>query len=208
MARVDGCGGHPMTTPIAFHYEFSSPYAYIASERIEAIAARHGRAVDWKPFLLGIVFKRTGAGPLTTIPLKADYARRDIERTARRLGVPFAWPPRFPFLSVNAARLTLWAGAEQAADLTHAFFRAAYGDGRDLHDSATTLDVAAEAGLDREAAAAAIRDPAVKRRLSDATEAAIAAGVCGAPYMIVDGEPFWGADRLETLDAWLETGGW
>lgn len=197
-----------MTGPIAFYYEFSSPYAYLASERIEAIAARHGRTVDWRPFLLGIVFKRTGAGPLTTIPLKSDYSRRDIERTARLLDIPFVWPARFPFLSVHAARLAYWVGAEKRPALSHALFRASFAEGRTLHETGVTLDVAAEFGLDRAAAEAALRDPGVKQRLAEETEAAIAAGVCGAPYMIVDGEPFWGADRLEMLERWLETGGW
>lgn len=194
--------------PITFYYEFSSPYAYIASERIEEMAARHERPLVWKPFLLGAIFKQTGAGPLTQIPLKADYSKRDIERTARLHDVPFTWPPRFPFLSVAAARIVYWAGEERAPDLTHAFFRASFARGEDLHRSETVLAVAEAAGLDPAAAEAATRDPAIKARLADETDAAIQAGVCGAPFFIVDGEPFWGCDRMEMLDRWLETGGW
>lgn len=194
--------------PITFYYEFSSPYAYIASERIEEMAARHRRPLVWKPFLLGAIFKQTGAGPLTQIPLKADYSKRDIERTARLHDVPFTWPPRFPFLSVAAARIVYWAGEARAPDLTHAFFRAAFARGEDLHRSETVLAVAEAAGLDPAAAEAATRDPAIKARLADETDAAIQAGVCGAPFFIVDGEPFWGCDRMEMLDRWLETGGW
>ncbi|MEQ8602667.1 MAG: 2-hydroxychromene-2-carboxylate isomerase [Marivibrio sp.] len=194
--------------PITFYYEFSSPYAYIASERIEALADRHGRALVWKPFLLGAIFKHTGAGPLTEIPLKADYAGRDIERTARLHDIPYRWPPRFPFLSVAAARLVYWAGEERAPDLTYAFFRAAFARGEDLQRSETMLAVAEAAGLDRGAAEAATRDPQIKARLADETDAAIQAGVCGAPFFLVDGEPFWGCDRMEMLDQWLETGGW
>ncbi|MCR9222242.1 MAG: 2-hydroxychromene-2-carboxylate isomerase [Alphaproteobacteria bacterium] len=197
-----------MTTPITFYYEFASPYAYLASERIEAIAERHGRAIVWKPFLLGIVFKSTGAGPLTQIPLKGNYAARDLPRAARRHGIPFTMPPRFPFLSVNAARLVYWAGERRAPDLTHAFFRASFRDGLSLHETGVTLDVAAGAGLDRAAAEAAIRDPAVKARLSEETDAAIEAGVCGSPFFLVDGEPFWGSDRLDEIDQWLASGGW
>lgn len=197
-----------MTAPITFYYEFASPYAYLASERIEAIAGKHGRTIVWKPFLLGIVFKRTGAGPLTQIPLKGRYAARDLPRSARRWGVPFTMPPRFPFLSVNAARLVYWAGEDRAPDLTHAFFRASFRDGLNLHETGVTLDVAADAGLDRAAAEAAIKDPAVKARLSEETEAAIEAGVCGSPFFLVDGEPFWGSDRLDEIDLWLASGGW
>lgn len=205
----------PDTVPgpdtVRVYFDYSSPYAYLASERIEALAARHGRSVDWRPFLLGAVFKTEGTQPLTTYPLKGRYARHDIERTARRHGVPFVWPPRFPFLSVNAARLTYWAGAgdpEMTARLVHAFFRAAFAEGCDLGHTETTLDAAESAGVDRAAAAAALKDQAVKDRLRAATDSAIATGVFGAPYIVVDGEPFWGHDRLPDIDAWLESGGW
>jgi 2-hydroxychromene-2-carboxylate isomerase len=197
-----------MANAIQFYFEFSSPYGYLASERIEAIAARHGREILWKPFLLGIVFKQAGTGPLLDVPLKGDYSKRDIERTARLHDIPYHWPPRFPFLSVNAARLVYWAGPGMAPALTHAFYRAAYAQGRDLHQTAVVLDVADEAGLDREASAQAIKDPGVKARLAEETQAAIDLGVCGAPFFLVGDEPFWGHDRLEMLDRWLETGGW
>ncbi len=207
----------PNAAPIEFHFDFSSPYSYLASERIEALAARHGRSVAWRPFLLGAVFKTEGTQPLTTYPLKGAYARHDIERTARGHGIPFVWPPRFPFLSVNAARLVYWvqdsadpsAGAgDPATPLVHALFRAAFAEGRDLGHAEATLDAAEAAGLDRAAAAAAVKDAAVKARLKEATEAAMARGVFGSPFLFVDGEPFWGHDRLPDVEAWLEAGGW
>ena len=75
-----------MPAPLRFHFDFSSPYGYLASERIESLAARHERAVDWRPMLLGAAFKVAGTQPLTSIPLKGDYARRDMPRTARFYG--------------------------------------------------------------------------------------------------------------------------
>ena len=76
-----------MPTPIEFHFDFSSPYSYIASEQIEPVAARHGRTVDFKPVLLGAVFKTSGGAPLTELYApKASYAKRDFERSARYAG--------------------------------------------------------------------------------------------------------------------------
>ena len=79
-----------MTPPIDFYFDFSSPYGYLAAQKIEALAAKHGRAVDWHPVLLGVVFRQTGTAPLTDVPLKGDYSRRDFERSARFHGS--SWP--------------------------------------------------------------------------------------------------------------------
>src|SRR5690606_28310302 len=85
-----------MSAPIDFYFDFSSPYGYLASTRIDAIAARHGRSVDWHPILLGAVFKATGGAPLASIPLKGPYSERDMARSARLMEVPFRLPSRFP----------------------------------------------------------------------------------------------------------------
>ena len=72
-----------MASPIQFYYDFASPYGYMAATKISALAARHDRVVEWKPILLGVVFKVTGGVPLPSAPLKGDYSRRDMERSAR-----------------------------------------------------------------------------------------------------------------------------
>ena len=97
-----------MAAPIDFYFDFSSPYGYLASCRIDEVAARHDRKVNWRPFLLGVAFKLTGSGPLTSQGPKGDYALHDFARTARLLGVPFAMPEGFPFASVAAARAFYW----------------------------------------------------------------------------------------------------
>ena len=93
-----------MPNPIEFYFDFSSPYGYIAATSISALAARHGRGVEWKPMLLGAVFKVTGSGPLPSLPLKGDYALRDMPRTARFHGVPFKMPEPFPDRNAGARR--------------------------------------------------------------------------------------------------------
>ena len=93
-----------MTDAIEFFFDFSSPYAYLASRRMGAIAERHGRHVRWRPMMLGPALAATGGKPLVHLPLKGDYAKRDLARTARFHGIPFAMPRRFPVVTLAAAR--------------------------------------------------------------------------------------------------------
>ena len=103
-----------MAAPIDFYFDFSSPYGYLASQKIEALAAKHGRTVDWHPMLLGVVFKQTGTAPLTEIPLKGDYSRRDFARSARFHGIAgFRMPSSFPIATQAPARIVLWAKAQR-----------------------------------------------------------------------------------------------
>jgi 2-hydroxychromene-2-carboxylate isomerase len=196
---------------IDFYFEFSSPYGYIASERIADLAARHGRTVDWHPFLLGIVFKKEGTQSLVSYPMKGPYSKRDIERSAAYHDIPFQWPPVFPVYTVNAARAALWARREtpdRAVALIQAIYRKAFAAGEDIGHVGSVLDAAENVGLDREAVEAAVKSPDMKALLKDETQAAIDRGVFGSPFCFIDGEPFWGADRFEMMDAWLTRGGW
>jgi 2-hydroxychromene-2-carboxylate isomerase len=84
-----------MANPIDFYFDFSSPYGYFASARIEELAAKHGRNVNWRPILLGAVFKITGQQPLPSIPLKGSYANHDLARSARLFGLPYKFPTKF-----------------------------------------------------------------------------------------------------------------
>lgn len=200
-----------MSDPIDFYFDFSSPYGYLASKRIDALAAKHGRSVNWRPHLLGAVFKTTGSQPLLNIPMKGDYARIDMPRAARLHGVPFVMPERFPFLSVAAARAFYWlhdSDPAKATDLARALYDAAFGEGRDIANAETVMEIAVGLGVDASALTAALADPAVKERLKTEVAAAIERGVFGSPYIFVDGEPFWGNDKLDDIDRWLETGGW
>lgn len=200
-----------MNTTIDFYFDFSSPYGYFAAGRIEGLAARHGRTVTWRPILLGAVFKITGQQPLPAIPLKGQYARHDLERSARLYDLPFRFPSKFPIAATAPCR-AFYAVCDQdpaaAKRLAWALYEAYFAHDRDISASETTLEVAMEAGLPRERLAQALNDPALKDRLRRDVDAAISRGVFGSPYLIVDGEPFWGADRLDQVDRWLSTGGW
>jgi 2-hydroxychromene-2-carboxylate isomerase len=200
-----------MTNPIDFYFDFSSPYGYLASTRIEALAAKHGRGVTWRPHLLGAVFKVTGQQPLAAIPIKGGYAAHDLARSARLLKVPFKLPTKFPVGATAPSRAYYWVNDRDPAlakRLAQALYHAYFAEDRDISSPEVTVDVATQAGVERAALDRALNDPAVKERLRTEVEAAIARGVFGSPYIIVDGEPFWGSDRLDQVEQWLETGGW
>ena len=195
-----------MKDGIDFYFDFSSPYGYLAATQIDGVAGRHGRRVTWKPILLGVVFKTTGQRALPTIPLKGEYARRDLVRSARLLGVPFQIPSRFPIACTAASRAFYWANERDpviAKRLALALFGAYFADNRDISSPEVTIEIATDLGLERKEVVRAVRDPALKERLRDEVEQAMARGVFGSPYIIVDGEPFWGADRLDQIDRWL-----
>ena len=200
-----------MPDPIDFYFDFSSPYGYLASRRIDGIAAKHGRSVTWRPHLIGAVFPTTGSKPLLDIPLKGDYARRDLPRTARHLGIPFQLPKPFPFMSVAAARAFYWLSdrdSAKAKELAMALYDRAFGAGEEISSAEAVIAVASGVGIDADELRDALNDPAVKERLKAEVNAAIGRGVFGSPYIVIDGEPFWGHDKLAEVDRWLETGGW
>ena len=198
-----------MATPIEFYFDFSSPYSYLASEKIEAIAARHGRGVDFRPVLLGAAFKAMGTQVLVEVPLKGDYSRHDFERSARFAQVPFRLPDPFPIATFGAARAFLWlkeVDAPRSLAFMHAAFRAYFVDGRNLSETPVLAGVLRQAGADPEQALAAAGQPAIKERLKALVDDSLARGVFGAPFIFVDGEPFWGNDRLPQVERWLAGG--
>jgi 2-hydroxychromene-2-carboxylate isomerase len=199
----------PLRPPIQFYFDFSSPYSYIASEWVDAVAARHGRRVQWHAVLLGVLFQTAELKPLTEHPVKREYALRDFERSARFAGLPYRQPDVFPIATQNAARVFWWLFDQdpaRASAWARASMRAYFTRNVNLSDPAQLKALAEESGLDAQAAEAAWNDPKWKARLKSANEAALAAGVFGAPYFIVDGEPFWGNDRQAQIEQWLLTG--
>ena len=200
-----------MPDPVQFYFDFSSPYGYLASTEVDELAARHGRTVAWRPILLGAVMRDTGARPLSEVPLKGDYMRQDVPRSARARGIPFTWPDAFPISTLAAGRAFYWLlerDETQAKLLARALFKAYFGDGADIQSPEAVADVAVALGVDRDVLLDAVQDPAIKERLRSETTRATALGVFGSPYVLVDGEPFWGHDRLVEVERWLETGGW
>ena len=202
---------HPANTPIDFYFDFSSPYGYLMAERIDALAARFGRTVTWHPVLLGVIFQATGSRPPADgTSSKAGYMLRDFHRSARHMGIPYNPPSRFPLPTQNAARAYYWlAGQDEllAKQFAQAVYQAFFVNDRDISSPDTVLAIAAEFGVDREALAAALQSPEIKARLKDEVDGALKAGVFGSPHVIIDGEAFFGADRLPHIEHWLQSGG-
>lgn len=210
-ARTAAAGaGKP---PIAFYFEFASAYGYFASKSIEAVAARHGREVDWRPILMGPVRKVTGSRPKAETPLKGPYYQRDVARCAGFYRLPYRLPPVNPMNSLPATRAYYWlqeSDPARAKALAAALLDAHWGEGRDLSapEAVAAVAAAVDPGIDTRALLRAVEDPRIKDKVTAITMQSVADGVFGSPIMVVDGETFWGADRLPHLDRWLATGGW
>jgi 2-hydroxychromene-2-carboxylate isomerase len=195
-----------MRKSVDFYFDFSSPYGYLASTRVDAMAGSHAATVNWRPFLLGAVFRVTGAAPLTNVPLKGAYSLHDWARTAKRYGVPFRMPAQFPFVTVTPCRAFYHVHRTDPAGairLAKALFHAAFGEGRDICQVEAVAAIAEAAGFDGADIQAGIQSAEVKDRLKQEVESAIGRGVFGSPFFIVDGEGFWGNDRLDEVAAWL-----
>jgi len=198
---------------IEFYFDFASPYAYLAAQKIDSLGERFDYDIIWKPMLLGASFRETGGQPLTTIPLKGEYSVHDMNRMARHMKVPFRIPDEFPLMTTGAGRIFYWiednyGGQEKAAIFAKATLKAYFAENRNISDTKVLGELADEAGVDANKAVGAISDDKYKTTLKTITDDAVNRGVFGAPFFFVDGEPFWGSDRIWMMKKWIEEGGW
>lgn len=196
-------------SPVDFYFDFSSPYGYFASLEIEKLAAKYDRTVNWRAILLGPVFKTMNIAPIANVPLKGDYARHDMERSARFHNILFSHPDVMPIATQHAARAVLWVQQNEAAkaiNLIHAFYSAYFTENIDISKLETVVRIAGDNGIDVGKLTAALNDDAVKDALKTEVAASIERGVFGSPFVIVDGESFWGFDRFDQLEAFLKNG--
>ena len=193
-----------MTAPaIAFWYELSSPYSFLAAERIGELARDRGVAVAWKPFLLGAIFREQGPTPNLRSPQRAAYMWRDCERWCDRMGLPFVVPDPFPQSGLFAARVALATPDDLHEAFSTAVFRAFFCTGQRLDDEAMVADALRQTGVDCEPALAAANTDLVKHALRRQTDEAKEKGIFGAPMIVTaDGELFWGNDRIEEALDW------
>ena len=198
---------------IDFYLDFTSPYAYLGSTQIEALAARYDYRVVWRPFLIGATFKQTGRKPLIQHPMVWEYAQKDLMRTARLHGQPFRWPAKFPVLSVKPGRLFYYLqdrdeNQDVAKQFAAAVFQAYFVDQMDVSDSRVLGEISTVFDLKPDEVDDIAKSAAMKLRFKLEVDAAMDRKVFGAPTFIVNGEMFWGVDHLTQLELWLETGGW
>ncbi|WP_171211783.1 2-hydroxychromene-2-carboxylate isomerase [Ruegeria sp. HKCCA5426] len=188
-----------MPHSIQFWFEYASTYSYLSAMRIEDVATSHGVTVEWQPFLLGPIFASQGwdNSPFNLYPAKGRYMWRDMERLTAQRNLPFQKPNPFPQNGLKAARLTLAIEDHaQRAAFSRAVYSAEFANGQNIADDAVLRACLAEAGLSQDLLDKT-QDPAVKAALITQTKTAQDNGLFGAPSFLVDGELFWGDDRLE-----------
>lgn len=200
-----------MADPIDFYFDFSSPYGYFAAARLDDVVAPYDRIVRWHPILLGPVMESTGNRPLSDQGVKGEYSIHDWDRLARFMDLPWNMPEAFPIATVRAARAFYWIEENQpesAKRFAMAAYKAYFGNGVMINDAGAVGDIAESVGVEREGLLAGIETDEIKQKLRDEVDASIERGVFGSPFVIVDGEPFWGADRFWMIKRWLKAGGW
>lgn len=190
--------------PIRLYFDFASPYAYFALPGLEKLAEEHGRELEWRPIILWAVMKAHGIAPPMDVPVKRDYFVTDMKRSAAFHGLPYRHPDRLPVSSHLPARV-YWCLADidlsSANEFGRNVFRAFFTEGEDITSEAAIIRLAARFGLDEAGARDAVGGPLGRAKLAAAVDRAIADGVCGSPFVIIDGEPFFGADRVPQI-AW------
>lgn len=197
--------------PIDFYFDFASPYGYFMSEKIAAMAASHGRTVTWRPVLLFAALRALGLPPPFEHPVKLEYITADFARSAKFLDIDYSLPPAFPALTQHAARAFYLLNdkvAASAVPFAHAVLRGYFCGGQDI----SSIDVIARMVCDQTDSlgpSAAVHDllksEEAKALLHNAITEAVGNKVFGSPFVIVDGEPFFGVDRLPQIAERLAT---
>lgn len=195
-----------MAAPITFFWDFTSPYAYIGAHLIDAVAAKHGRSVDWRPVSIGHLWK--AIPDRTPFPkIKMDYMMHDWTRSAQLAGLPIVTTPDpFP-TDAKLPRLLFYRLKAQDPQNAIAFAKAAFtqywGEGRDIARPEHLTGILSRIGIAESEIAAAAEDAAARQQVLDATSEAIEKKAFGTPTFIIDGEMFWGSDRIDHIDRWL-----
>ena len=196
-----------MTKAVEFFFDVGSPAAYLAWTQLPQIVRQAGSEIEYRPMLLGGVFQATGNRSPMQVPAKGQYLVDDLQRFARRYGVPFRHNPHFPVNTLALMRMVLGLQLREPQRMepfVDAVYRALWVDALDMNDPAVVTAVLQRSGFEPEKMLALANDPAVKDDLKAATQEAVARGVFGAPTFFVGGEMFWGQDRLDFVKEALQ----
>ncbi|MBZ0324949.1 MAG: 2-hydroxychromene-2-carboxylate isomerase [Alphaproteobacteria bacterium] len=192
-------------TTVEFFFDYSSPWTYLAFDRIERVCAEAGAELIWKPFLVGGVFNAVNPSVYKNrenpVPAKDAYYKKDLQDWARYCGIAIGSPSVFPVNSVKAMRgcfLAIEAG--RISDYAVAFFKAYWTDDRDISQDEVVADLVAGVGMDPDAFFAGIARQEVKDKLRETTDELIARGGFGSPTFYLDrGDMYFGNDRIEII---------
>lgn len=193
-----------MGKTIDYYLSLVSPWTYLGASRLEKIAREKNAEIRVKPMSLAIIFPQSGGLPLPKrAPQRQAYRLVELERWSKYLGEPINLHPKFFPNDEKPAAYCVIALGEAGGDslkLAHAVLRAVWVEERDISDEATLAKILEETGNDAAAVLSAAKDPAVAKRYEDLSQEALEAGVFGSPSYVVDGELFWGQDRLDFLE--------
>jgi len=193
---------------VEFWFEFASTYTYPAAMRIEELAHARGIELRWQPFLLGPIFRDQGwpDSPFNIYPVKGRYMWRDLQRICQELGLELTKPSQFPRNGLLAARVCCaCARAAWIPSFVRNVYIANFAEDRDIADPQVVAGCLAELVENPAAILGAADGDAAKACLRQNTEQAKALGIFGSPSFVVDGELFWGNDRLEAAFEWAES---
>ncbi|MFJ4544006.1 2-hydroxychromene-2-carboxylate isomerase [Pseudomonas sp. NPDC088885] len=192
-----------MTKTVEFYFDLGSPATYLAYSQLPKICAETGSELIYIPMLLGGVFKATGNASPAMIPAKGRYMFQDLDRYAKRYGVPLKFNPHFPINTLMLMRAVTGIQLRQP-ERFQAFidclFTALWVDGRSMDEPQTVAAVLSEHGFDPQEVLALTNDESVKAVLKENTETAVKRGVFGAPSMFVGNHLFFGQDRLDFVE--------
>jgi len=190
-----------MSKRVEFFYDFGSPASYLAHTQLPKIAEKTGAEIIHRPFLLGGVFKATGNSPPMSVAAKGTWLLNDLERYAKRYGVPLVFNPHFPINTVQLMRGATWArGNDLLPVYQDAMFKAVWEEARNMNDPEEVAKVLQAIDIDPGQFTEAIADQNIKDRLRADTEEAVSRGAFGAPTIFVGGDMFWGQDRLDFVE--------
>ena len=191
-----------MSKQLDFYFDFGSPTAYLAHKRLLQLHDKTGLEIRYHPMLLGGVFNATGNLSPVTVPAKGKYMlEQDLPRFARRYGVTLNFNPHFPINTLNLMRGAIAAQRLGCFDAyMDVVYDAVWTDKKNMWDIDVVKDVLDAAGLDTGALLTLCGDPEVKAQLVSNTEEAVSRGVFGAPTMFMDGQMYFGQDRLDFIE--------
>jgi len=188
-----------MKKQIDFYFDVVSPYSYVASTLIEDVAQRNNAELQWKPFLLGGVFKAVeSVSAPGLVPVKKPYLLKDLQRLSRHYGIPLQMPADFPVRTVLVMRALSGLQTEQIPQAAHTLFNAYWADNLDIADPDVVASLIGQEAVER----AVMQE--VKDALFKNTEEAVKRGAFGAPTFFVEDEMFFGHDRLPLLESHLQ----
>ncbi|MGR3375748.1 DsbA family protein [Salipiger abyssi] len=192
---------------IDYYFTVLSPYAYLAGQRLEEIAARHGASITYKPLDIMALFPRTGGlAPKDRHPARMEYRAQELPRQAKKIGMPLNLRPAFwPTNAAPASYAIIAAqdaGGGDLGGLVHSVLRAIWAEEKDIAEDDVVQDCLKAAGFDPGLTFSGMLAGAETYAAN--LEDAVNAGVFGSPFYVVDdGAKFWGQDRLEDLDLHL-----